>query len=472
MLGELYCDQKTWVSEIDREEAQEPGVLVNIDSQTSASFASSSPTSIDSSESFQALVNTQCYSPAYSSYSSLKLPRKRSQRTKKHFSILPPTMHLPQSIGDALHLNGGSSSPSYDNADTQTKDAISQHKEAKAQPNGAESLTNGDAETQTNCQVKEEVPKTIKTIRDHTKDQEIGEPESLPNGTAQVQINGDTKPQTGSQTSGTAEIHTNGDVKSQNNSDANAKTNDAAEELKNPANIKLERDAGPQCNGHAEPPVNRILEAVNGDEKPQSNGLFESQTNGNSAVQIIGEAKPLRNGEALSTVERNGGSHVQSNGRLTPQTNGTLLQHKSKNGANGSNGISSTHGTASLPNSVQIPIFDTILDSITAGWILLISRYQRDTFHNFTWGVKDALDSIQTVATEGMSLGEVITVTDLLKVVRRVRAREIEAEGGEMRVFFNDGTKDEVCTIDLLESELSLIESTDRTCSGHSKPPS
>lgn len=465
----------------DREEAQEPVVLVNIDSQTSASFASSynsSPTSIDSSESFQVLINTQCYSPAQYSYSFLKLPRKRSQRTKKHFGILPPTMHLPQSISDALHLNGGSSSPSYDNADAQAKNATSQHNEAKAQPNGAKSLTNGDAETKTNGQAKEEIPITIETIKNHAKDQEIGksEPQTSvqtgpqPNIATEVQINGDAKLQTGSQTSSTAKVHTNGDAKPQTNDDANAKTTYATEELKNPAHVEIDSDAGPQCNGHAEPPVSRIPEVVNGDEKLQSSGVFESQTNGNAAVQINGDAKPLANGDALSTVERNGSSHVHSNGKLTPQTNGTLLQHVSTNEANGSNSIKSTHETASLPNSVQIPIFNTLLDSITAGWILLISRYQRDTFHNFTWGVKDAVDSIQTVATEGMKLGEVVTVADLLEVVRRVRAREIEADGGETRVFFNDGTEDEVCTIGLLESERSLVESTDRTCSGHSKP--
>ena len=449
MLGELHCDQMAWESEVDQEEAQQPGVLVHNDTQTSARLSYSynpSPTSIDSSESFQALVNNHCYYPAYSQYSSLKLPRQRSQRTKRHFGILPPNMHLPQSISDALHLNGGSSSPSYETSKALEKDATSQQDKVEAQShNQVESPRSGDAKIQTNGYTNEKTRNAIETSRNRAQDQDIGEAEPhthgqtepQPNGTAEVQINGNTELQAVSQMSSTVEPDNKGDAMLQENDDTNVRTHYAIEELKNIADVESDRNTGSQCNGYVEPPVNGIPEVIKGGEEFQSNGHVEPQTK-NAQEGTSCNAIHISNGDAVSVFEGNGGTYVQSNDKLTLQTNG-------------SKGINNTYGIASLPNSIQIPFLDTLLDSITAGWILLTLRYQRDTFHSFTWGVKDAVDSVQTVATEDLRLGEAVTVADLLDVVRRVRSRECDISTMEQPVlFFNDGTKDEVNTSHIL----------------------
>jgi hypothetical protein len=432
MLGELHYDQMAWESEVDQEEAQEPGVLVHNDTQTSARLSSSynpSPTSIDSSESFEALVNNDYYYPAYSQYSSLKLPRQRSQRTKRHFGILPPNMHLPQSISDALHLNGGSSSPSYETSKALEKDATSQQDKVEAQSNNqVESLRSGDAKIQTNGYTNDKTRNAIETSRNRAQDQDIGE--------AEPHTRGQTEPQAGSQMSSTVESNNKGDAMPQENDDTNARTHYAIEELKNTADVESDRNTGSQCNSYVEPPVNGIAEMIKGGEEFQSDGHFEPQTK-NAQEGTNCNANHISNGDAVSVFEGNGGTYVQSNDKLTLQTNG----------ANGSNVINNRYGIASLPNSIHIPFLDTLLDSITAGWILLILRYQRDTFHSFTWGVKDAVDSIQTVATEDLRLGEAVTVADLLDVVRRVRSRECDVSTMEQPVlFFNDGTKDEVNT--------------------------
>jgi hypothetical protein len=369
-------------------------------------------------------------------------------------------MHLPQSISDALHLNGGSSSARYGNDRVQTNsDVPSQHNEAKAQSNNqAEPLHNGDTETQTSSQANEGACSSLEIQKDHAHDQINGSLEPQMNGhtePAELRINGDAELQTETQIDKTTEVHTNGDAKVQTNGDADSWSGDATEELKDDlAGAEIDRDAKPHSTGHTEAQTSVIAECQhNEDAETQQNGHTEPQTNGTAQAETNDDAELLLNDDVLS-IQRNGGEHVQSNGQLTPHTNGTT--------SDGSQ-INTTKDTISVPslvNSIQIPVLSTLLDSITAGWILLISRYQRDTFHNFTWGVKGAGDSsIQTIATEALRLGDVVTVADLLGVVRGVRSREIIiAPLEELVIFFNDGTRDEVSSLQMLRRNNSCSQ--------------
>ncbi|KAF2793291.1 nonribosomal peptide synthetase-like protein [Melanomma pulvis-pyrius CBS 109.77] len=214
-------------------------------------------------------------------------------------------------------------------------------------------------------------------------------------------------------------VQTNGETKSQSNGDAHIQTNGVAE-------VQSNGDTTSSKIGATEP-------QINGDSKAQTNGHAEPQTNG--------DAKPHINGNTIPPTDRvvepqtNGDAYVKKNGEVKVQTNGLSTKPSETNG---------TLSLPTLPNQVSIHILDTLVDSVIAGWILLVQRYQRDSFHNFTWGLADSGDSVvQTVATTELKLESVVTVADLLAVVRGVRSREIKVEGTEPVLVLNDGTKDE-----------------------------
>jgi hypothetical protein len=87
-----------------------------------------------------------------------------------------------------------------------------------------------------------------------------------------------------------------------------------------------------------------------------------------------------------------------------------------------------------------------IVEAIIAGWILLVHRYQRDAFHNFTWGLEGAGNAgIQSIPATELNLLNNKTISDVLEVARSTKSNEIPIEQrGTPVLVFNDGTKDEV----------------------------
>lgn len=150
-------------------------------------------------------------------------------------------------------------------------------------------------------------------------------------------------------------------------------------------------------------------------------------SNGDSIVRFSSrqeeptEVKVLDNG----TVEVQGDGHTQDSTEHT-QTNGNVP----------------------AANEVQIAIPQTsdvgdVLDTMLTAWSILIQRYQRETFHQFTWGVKDAGDEqIQCVSISDVDLQNQKLVVDLKSKISASRSSTIPND--QPVLFLNDGTKDEV----------------------------
>ena len=185
--------------------------------------------------------------------------------------------------------------------------------------------------------------------------------------------------------------------------------------------VKVQDESVSKTNGFAQP-VRKDSARLepDGHDTPVTNGAPNLQLNGDYGTQ---------------TVQF---THVQADGELTSHTNGTASHSPRDN---------STLSSTVLENSISIPVPDP-LDFIVAGWILLIQRYQRETFHQFTWGAKDAGDdNIQNISVGDLLLQNVTTVAELLEMVNKIRAKEISIERGNGEVFLNDGSKDEVSAI-------------------------
>jgi hypothetical protein len=131
---------------------------------------------------------------------------------------------------------------------------------------------------------------------------------------------------------------------------------------------------------------------------------------------------------------------VQSNG--APETQ----EHGSR--ANGSNEAAPRNGHVAKANEVHIPLPDNqapdaVLNTVLSAWTILIQRYQREVFHQFTWGVKGAgNDSIQRILTSGLDLTNQTAARSLMKKIGDVRSKDIILD--ESTIFLNDGTIEEV----------------------------
>lgn len=120
--------------------------------------------------------------------------------------------------------------------------------------------------------------------------------------------------------------------------------------------------------------------------------------------------------------------------------------------------------TASIPAELER---EAVVEAIVAGWVLLVHRYQRDAFHNFTWSLEGAGNSgVQTIPSSQLELQNIFTIADLLKVAQKLRVNGVQNEQGSAPVFiFNDGTQEEV------NHETRNFPDDALTCySGHSKP--
>jgi hypothetical protein len=130
------------------------------------------------------------------------------------------------------------------------------------------------------------------------------------------------------------------------------------------------------------------------------------------------------------------------------QSNGASNAKEHSSHTNGNNGSTQTNGNASKVNEVQITLpgnlaSDAVLDTVLTAWSILIQRYQREVFHQFTWGIKTAGNNrTQCVPTYDLGLLDHKSAASLTSKIRDVRSKDITTE--QDMIFLNDGTKEEV----------------------------
>ncbi|KNG49863.1 nonribosomal peptide synthetase 6 [Stemphylium lycopersici] len=130
---------------------------------------------------------------------------------------------------------------------------------------------------------------------------------------------------------------------------------------------------------------------------------------------------------------------VQSNGPFENQ--GAHLHF------NGSNGAKHANGHASKANEVRVVVpdssdSDTVLDTILTAWAILLQRYQRETFNQFTWGLKGhSSASTQCISVGNLDWASQTTAATLRAKIGNVRSTEFSLK--DTTVFFSDGTNEE-----------------------------
>ncbi|KAF1994960.1 nonribosomal peptide synthetase 6 [Amniculicola lignicola CBS 123094] len=120
---------------------------------------------------------------------------------------------------------------------------------------------------------------------------------------------------------------------------------------------------------------------------------------------------------------------------------GKIHQEESHWATNG-NGVHKKEVTIPFPDGFDV---ESVVDNIIAGWTLLLQRYQRDAFLQFTWGYKEVdRSTVQTITAAQLNLGGVSNSNDLLKVVRNMRSRKMAVDSvPNPKLVFNDGTEDD-----------------------------
>ncbi|RYN51425.1 Nonribosomal peptide synthetase 4 [Alternaria tenuissima] len=144
----------------------------------------------------------------------------------------------------------------------------------------------------------------------------------------------------------------------------------------------------------------------------------------------------LRNGEHASHFSGAPDEHiakkVQSNGASTKNGNHEALNtnsHSSK----------TNEARAKIPNNLTP---DALLDTVLAAWAALMHRYQRDVFHQFSWGVVNANGrATQTINTAALNLTSHKTAASLRSQISNVRSKEYDAHNATL--FLNDGSTHE-----------------------------
>jgi hypothetical protein len=154
----------------------------------------------------------------------------------------------------------------------------------------------------------------------------------------------------------------------------------------------------------------------------------------------------IPNGEKTVRGSRASHEHVAKKVR----SNGTSKTRGQDSDTNGHYGTTQTNGHPSKANEVQtsLPLniaLDAVLNTILTAWVILMRRYQRDVFHQFTWGTSGS-DETQCISASSLSMMSVETVGSLKTRVSEVRSKNIST--GRATVTMNDGTKEEVHHLD------------------------
>lgn len=101
-----------------------------------------------------------------------------------------------------------------------------------------------------------------------------------------------------------------------------------------------------------------------------------------------------------------------------------------------------------MSNNAQIAIpqnhaLDAVLDTVLTAWTILIQRYQRDTFHQFTWSIKESGDDAQCIPTADLDFTGLKTAGDLKSKLSSLRPAGCALTQGST-IVMNDGTSAEV----------------------------
>jgi hypothetical protein len=131
---------------------------------------------------------------------------------------------------------------------------------------------------------------------------------------------------------------------------------------------------------------------------------------------------------------------IHSNSISKPQQNGSHT-----NGSNGTNGHSSHVNELQIPRPRGEELSGT-LDTILTAWTILIHRYQRDAFQQFTWGIKagEKDGKAQCIQTADFDLPSQKTADTLKAKLGSTRTADLALAQGST-LFLNDGTSSEVC---------------------------
>lgn len=142
--------------------------------------------------------------------------------------------------------------------------------------------------------------------------------------------------------------------------------------------------------------------------------------------------------------------------RFGSVSNHTIEKEKSAlDGTSQENGIhisssNQPNSTRSTENEVSIPLLpsqglDDVLSSILTAWAVLIQRYQRDVFHQFTWGQKNAGENgSQCIQTTELELEKHTTMLSLNTKINSLKSSGVNVNPNTS-MFLNDGTPTEVC---------------------------
>ncbi|CAG5139628.1 uncharacterized protein ALTATR162_LOCUS529 [Alternaria atra] len=151
----------------------------------------------------------------------------------------------------------------------------------------------------------------------------------------------------------------------------------------------------------------------------------------------------LRNGEHVSHFSGAQDEHIAKK----VQNNGASKTHEQVSTKNGNHVAVNTNGHSSKVNEVRARVPsdlapDAVLDTILAAWTILMHRYQRDVFHQFTWGVVNANGrTTQCVNTTELNLTNQRTAASLKAQISNVRSKDYDAHN--VTLFLNDGSTHE-----------------------------
>lgn len=112
------------------------------------------------------------------------------------------------------------------------------------------------------------------------------------------------------------------------------------------------------------------------------------------------------------------------------------------------NGHDESQHQAIKSNEVELPALqnqplEAALDAILTAWTILVQRYQRDVFHQFSWGIKGAgSDKRQCIATAELDLLNHSNAASLATKIGDTRLKDVSLD--DATIFLNDGTKEEV----------------------------
>jgi hypothetical protein len=203
---------------------------------------------------------------------------------------------------------------------------------------------------------------------------------------------------------------------------------------------------------------------------------FNSMSSGSHHIDIsmkrrhssLSSKMNLPNGEQTVHASGVGDEHVEKK----VQRNGASKTRGQDSHTNGHNGATQTNAHVSEANEVQIPFpnnlaLEGILDTILTAWSILMRRYQRDAFHQFTWGLKGTTgsDKTQCISASGLDMLSLTTAGSLKTSVSEARSKSLSIDRATFMV--NDGTREEVQHISIQDPGRQRLMRS----SGHSRFP-